>query len=66
MWLDALDGGPGLRPMILFIGDRMVFVLTIAGDTSGMGGSRLVLRSKGDDLSASIEPDLRHRLPPKP
>jgi hypothetical protein len=62
MWLDALDGGPGLRPMILFIGDKTVFVLTIAGDNSVTGGARLVLRSQGDHLSASIEPDASHRL----
>jgi hypothetical protein len=66
MWLEALDGGPGLKPMILCIGDRMVFVLTIAGDNSAIGGGRLVLRCQGDEVSASIEPCPRQRLLPPP
>jgi hypothetical protein len=61
---DALDDGPGVRPMILSIGDRMVFVLTIAGDNSAVGGGRLVLRCQGDGVSASIEPGTHHRLLP--
>jgi len=63
MWLDALDGGPGLRPMILSIGDKTVFVMKIAGDTRLTGGGRLILRSLGDELTASIEPNVIDRLP---
>ena len=66
MWLDALDGGPGLRPMILSIGDKTVFVMKIAGDTRLTGGGRLILRSLGDELTASIEPNVIDRLLPAP
>jgi hypothetical protein len=62
MWLDALDGGPGLRPMILSIGEKTVFVMKIAGDIRLTGGGRLIVRSVGDELTASIEPNVIDRL----
>jgi hypothetical protein len=61
MWLDALDGGPGLRPRILVVGDQTIVVLTIAGDTSVTGCAHLFLRCQGGDVSASIEPNLDDR-----
>jgi hypothetical protein len=39
MWLDALDGGPGLRPLTLVIGDRTIVVLAIARE-QGMNAGR--------------------------
>ena len=62
MWLDALDGGPGLRPIILFIGGRTICVLAIATDTAVNAGVRLVLRYHGDDLTAALELDGPRRL----
>ena len=62
MWLDALDGAPGLRPMVLSIGEKTVVVMKIAGDLRVTGGGRLVLRSQGAELSASIEPNVIDRL----
>jgi hypothetical protein len=62
MWLDALDGGPGLRPMILSIGEKTVVVMKIAGDIRVTAGGRLVVRSLGDTVTASIEPNVIDRL----
>ena len=62
MWFDALDGGPGLRPMILSIGEKTVFVMKIAGDVRVTAGGRLVVRCLGDVLTASIEPNVIDRL----
>jgi hypothetical protein len=62
MWLEALDGGPGLRPIISSVGDKTIVVLKIAGDIRLTGGGRLVLRCQGDEVSATIEPNLCDRL----
>ena len=64
MWLDALDGGPGLQPEILFLGDTMIVVLTIAADTPLTAGVKLVLRCRGNDVSAAVRPNPRPRLTP--
>ena len=58
MWLDALDGGPGLPPRILAVANQTIVVMAIAGDPKVTGGAHLFLRCKGDDISASIEPEL--------
>jgi hypothetical protein len=63
MWLDALDGGPGLRPLTLVIGDRTIVVLAIAREHGVRAGARLVLRCQGDDVLASIEPEPRGQRP---
>jgi len=57
MWLDALDGGPGLRPLILFLGEKTVFVMKIAGTPPESAGSRLIVRCVGSDVTVAIEPD---------
>ena len=68
MWLDALDGGPGLRPLILFLGEKTVFVMKIAGTSTGPStvdaGSRLILRCVGNDVTVAIEPDPRGKNKP--
>jgi hypothetical protein len=58
MWLDALDGGPGLRPLTLVVGDRTTIVLAIAREHGVSAGARLVIRCQGADVLASIEPTL--------
>ncbi len=59
MWLDALDGGPGLRPLTIVIGDRTIVVLAIAREQGMKAGTRLVLRCQGTEVLASIEPKLK-------
>jgi hypothetical protein len=63
MWLDALDGGPGLPPLTLVVGDRTIVVLAIARENGVSAGTRLVLRCQGADVLASIEPEARGQRP---
>jgi hypothetical protein len=62
MWLDALDGGPGLRPRILVVGEQTIIVLNIAGDPAVTGGAHLFVRCDGDEIALAIEPNIDQHL----